>query len=219
MTPGWGDSRLGMLARIDAFAPECSRVVAWDPPGHGEAPGRWTMGVREPSMLLEIADTMHESTGRRCVLFGSSAGGGVSVVSAAMDAAKGERAVAGVIAEAPYRFPQVPARNVIRQAGYPWAINGPIAFALMGVIEGVGTKWRGFDRAAHASNVRAPVLVIHGSEDAVCPLEDGRAIAESAGGELVVIEGAGHNDLWTEPPARTECVDAVRRFLRSNAGG
>lgn len=217
MTPGWGDSRLGMLARIDAIASECSRIVAWDPPGHGEAPGRWTMGVREPAMLLHTADMMREATGRRCVLFGSSAGGGVSVVTAAMDAQRDDntRAVAGVIAEAPYRFPQVPARNVIRQAGYPWAINGPIAFALMGRIEGVGPKWRGFDRADHASIVRTPLLVIHGSEDAVCPLEDGRTIANNAGGELVVVEGAGHNDLWKEPPMRMECVDAVRRYLRS----
>ena len=45
--------------------------------------------------------------------------------------------------------------------------------------------------------VRAPVLVIHGSGDAIRPHASGAALAEMTGGTLVTIEGAGHN-----PPAR-----------------
>jgi pimeloyl-ACP methyl ester carboxylesterase/UDP:flavonoid glycosyltransferase YjiC (YdhE family) len=40
--------------------------------------------------------------------------------------------------------------------------------------------------------IRCPVLVVHGSEDAVIPLERGRALAEASGGALVTLEGSGH---------------------------
>ena len=216
MTPGWGGSRIGMLARVEPFARTSSKLILWDPPGHGDAPGPWHMGTKEPAMLLEIAREMKRAFGKPVVLFGASAGAGISVVSASLDARapEGDRAVCGVIAEAPYRLAMVPAKNVTRLGGYPWALNGPVAFAVMGVLEGVGLRWRGFDRAAHASGVSVPTLVIHGDRDTVCPLEDGREIAERSGGELLVIEGAGHNDLWKEPRFRERCARAVEGFLR-----
>ncbi|CAE7209237.1 ptsI [Symbiodinium necroappetens] len=155
MTPGWGSSRIGMLIRMAPFGGVASKIIAWDPPGHGEAPGRWTMGVHEPAMLLAIADEMRAAYGKRCVLFGSSAGGGVSVVAAAMDAERpeDERSVCGVIAEAPYRFAPEPAEK------------------------------------------------------------DGREIARRAGGEIVVVEGGGHNDLWVNGVYRGVCEGAVEGFL------
>ena len=42
------------------------------------------------------------------------------------------------------------------------------------------------------SRVRCPVLVIHGSEDAVRPCASGARLAKLADGELVVLEGSGH---------------------------
>jgi len=219
-TPGWGDSRLGVLPRLSPLRKVASRIIAWDPPGHGDAPGTWTKGVHEPAMLLEIVDELCRAQSAGVILMGSSAGAGVCIAAAALDAERPEqsRSIVGVIAEAPYRHAPVPARNVIRGSGQPWAINGPLAFALMGIIEGVGPRWRGFDRAALARAVRAPVLVLHGDQDAVCPLDDGREIAEACGGELVVIEGGGHNDLWTDAAFREQCAEAVERFIRSIYG-
>ena len=40
--------------------------------------------------------------------------------------------------------------------------------------------------------VECPCLVIHGSDDRCQPLERGRRVAELTGGELVVLDGAGH---------------------------
>ncbi|HEY7208581.1 MAG TPA: alpha/beta fold hydrolase [Gaiellaceae bacterium] len=40
--------------------------------------------------------------------------------------------------------------------------------------------------------IDCPMLVIHGSEDAVRPCASGARLAELAGGELVVLEGSGH---------------------------
>ena len=43
-----------------------------------------------------------------------------------------------------------------------------------------------------AERMTAPSLVIHGDQDAISPLECGRALAEQTHGDLVVLEGAGH---------------------------
>jgi pimeloyl-ACP methyl ester carboxylesterase/predicted glycosyltransferase len=43
-----------------------------------------------------------------------------------------------------------------------------------------------------ARRVRCPVLVIHGSDDAITSFTRGAALAEHTGGELVLLEGSGH---------------------------
>jgi pimeloyl-ACP methyl ester carboxylesterase/predicted glycosyltransferase len=43
-----------------------------------------------------------------------------------------------------------------------------------------------------AQDIDCPVLVIHGDQDKINPLRDGRALARLAGAELEVVEGAGH---------------------------
>ena len=45
---------------------------------------------------------------------------------------------------------------------------------------------------AVAARIRCPVLVIHGSDDAVISHTRGEALAEQAGGEVVVLDGSGH---------------------------
>ncbi|NEA32159.1 alpha/beta fold hydrolase [Streptomyces sp. SID13031] len=50
-------------------------------------------------------------------------------------------------------------------------------------------------RQAHSPSlppVECPVLVVHGSDDAVRPLAEGERLAELTGGSLVVVEGGGH---------------------------
>jgi pimeloyl-ACP methyl ester carboxylesterase/predicted glycosyltransferase len=43
-----------------------------------------------------------------------------------------------------------------------------------------------------AKDIDCPVLVIHGDQDKINPLRDGRALARLAGAELEVVKGAGH---------------------------
>jgi pimeloyl-ACP methyl ester carboxylesterase len=47
--------------------------------------------------------------------------------------------------------------------------------------------------------LQMPVLVIHGDRDPCQPVERGRAFAEITGGDLLVIEGAGHLTPAREP--------------------
>jgi pimeloyl-ACP methyl ester carboxylesterase len=229
-TPGWGDSRVGMLVRLGVgaapgLATSARRVLAWDPPGQGEARGRCSLGADEPRMIGKlIAHAREIEPGAPVVLFGSSLGGGASIVAASMH--DGGDAVRSVIAEAPYRLPVTPARNVIGLSGYPTFVLAPVYWLLGAVLAGrPGVRWpgahsgRGFDRAAHAADLRCPLLVLHGTDDQVSPIEDGRAIAQAAPeGSIAAVEGAGHNDLWTVPMFASAAGEACAAFV-ARAGG
>lgn len=207
-THGWGESRLSVLPRLAALAPACSRIIAWDLPGHGESPGSCTLGGPEEADLRALVERARDD--KPLVLAGFSLGAGVSIAAAA--AAR----PAAVIAEAPYRMPVTPARNVLRLRGLPWRLNLPPALAWIGVRAGFGPAWRArvFDRAALARDLRCPLLVIVGALDQICPPEEARAIA-GEGGRFQFVPGAGHLDLWTRPDAADAAGRAVREFLES----
>ncbi len=65
------------------------------------------------------------------------------------------------------------------------------------------------------SRVQSPVLVIHGTEDAVIPSARGKALAEACGGELVLLEGAGHIPLARDP---VKVNRLIARFVDRVAG-
>lgn len=65
---------------------------------------------------------------------------------------------------------------------------------------------RAHDAWDRLPSVTAPTLVMHGSEDAVMPLANARALAERIpGARLVVFDGAGHL-FFHEEPERTAAV-------------
>jgi fermentation-respiration switch protein FrsA (DUF1100 family) len=63
------------------------------------------------------------------------------------------------------------------------------------------------------AQVRAPVLVVHGERDDVVPLAQARQLYEAAGEpkRLLVVEGAGHNDVATVGGQRY--LDALRELI------
>lgn len=214
LSHGWADSRLGGLIRVPFLAPVASRLILWDVRGHGEAPGACHLGTTEVEDLLALIEAVAGTTkggdgSAGLVLYGWSLGAGVSIAAAARSGS-----VAGVIAEAPYRQVITPARNVMRGFRLPYRLNLPPAMWILGTLFGVGPGWRGFDRAVLASKMRCPLLVIHGDQDAVCPVQDARDIAGAAPrAELLVVPGAGHNNLWTEPAFADRCAGAARGFI------
>ena len=50
-----------------------------------------------------------------------------------------------------------------------------------------------------AQRVSVPALVIHGSDDRISPLTRARSLAQAMGGELAVLDGAGHIPLARDP--------------------
>lgn len=218
-TPGWGDSMLGVLPRLDGLIGIASRIVGWDPEGLGESPAasRCNLGTeRDVHGLCELTRTLAPTTEASAplILYGWSMGAGVSIAAALRLARVGGAPVA-VIAEAPYRLPETPVVNYLKLVRMPWRLTLPLARVWLGWR--LKTRgWKTFDRAKLARDLPCPLLVIHGTQDEICPHEDGRSIAAAAPRSLFIsIEGAGHNNLWTEEPHRTQCIRAVVDFVRA----
>lgn len=106
------------------------------------------------------------------ILYGESLGSGVAVQLAA------ERSVGALVLDAPYT-------SIVDMAARVYPIF-PV-------------RWFVFDRyetMRYLPDVHAPVLVIHGEEDEVIPVEMGRAVYAAANGpkEIVTFPGARHSD-------------------------
>jgi dienelactone hydrolase len=79
-----------------------------------------------------------------------------------------------------------------------------------------------YDTAAAAARLRAPLLVVHGTRDALVPLDEARALAAlstAAAVELRVVEGAGHSfqagdELRRTPPPLLEMIESVAAWMR-----
>lgn len=215
ITPGWGDSKVGALPRLAPFWAGASRIIAWDPAGLGDAPGLCGLGTeRDTRALFELARLVHDADpARPILLMGWSMGAGMSIVAAGELRALG-LPVRAVIAEAPYRLAPTPVVNYLTLTRMPHRLSGPIALAYLGLRLRASLSWASFDRASFARKLECPLLVIHGTLDAFCPHDDGRAIATAARRSLFIsIEGAGHNDLWTDERFRPQCERAVADFL------
>jgi pimeloyl-ACP methyl ester carboxylesterase len=203
LTHGWGDSRVVSLCRAPVLLAHCRRLILWDMPGHGEAPGRCSLGKHEGADLAALVEAIGRE-GPAPILYGHSLGAGISIEAGA---ALGPERVAGVIAEAPYRRSMTPARNVMRLAHLPYRLNLPLAML---------TIRPGFDRAEQAARLRVPLLVLHGDADLVCPVADGSEIAAARpGARLVIVPDGGHLDLFTDARFLPTVAAAVASFLDS----
>lgn len=218
LSHGWGDSRIGALSRCQALLPFASRIIMWDMPGHGMASGVCSLGTREVAMLRELCSHAGSlAPNLPIVLMGWSLGAGVSIAAASdWDHADASR-IGCVIAEAPYRLARTPAASVLRLHGLPTRVT--LSLVLAGLDAWLRTRGAlragvGFDRAKLAARMRAPLLVLHGEDDDVSPVEDGRAIAAAARqGTILTLAGAGHHGLWTTPAYCEACTRAVRELL------
>jgi pimeloyl-ACP methyl ester carboxylesterase len=212
LTHGWGDSRTVMLSRTRHMLEFARSIVLWDMPGHGDAGGTCTLGHHEPSDLLRVMESLDAPT---IVLAGFSMGAGVSLVAAAkcIDQPRLRARLRGLIAEAPYRLPITPARNVLTLRGLPAGSTLNAAMCVLGARFARSLHWGrgthaqqsghraepGFDRV-HAARALAsagvPVMVLHADNDDISPINDGRAIAEAASGRLVTCLVGGHVGPW-----------------------
>lgn len=83
---------------------------------------------------------------------------------------------------------------------------------------GLERQWEayeGFDASGRLDEIRAPVLVLHGTDDGVSPVDNAEDLADAIpGAELVWLEGVGHSPN-VEAPERFN--GAIRDFLRRPA--
>lgn len=217
---GFGDSRYGALTWTPLLMPFASRLVLFDQRGHGEAEAKTShQGTTEARDLLAVMEQIEPPAAFRSatcaqlggeesaavVLFGYSMGAGIAIAAAA---AAPDR-VRGVIADGSYRHWHEPVRCLLRCNRYPVQPILPLA----GLGLHLFVKGRShYDRARTAALLRCPLLMLHGTDDAMSPLESARQIAGAAPqGQLVTIEGGGHLDLARVAPVRYR--DALTAFF------
>jgi pimeloyl-ACP methyl ester carboxylesterase len=224
---GLGGDIPGWRRNIPHLAAEL-RVIAYDFRGNGnsdEPPGPCTMAtfVEDTVALLD-----HLRVDRAHV-YGQSFGGMVAqelaftapervrtLILACTD--MGERTtIRPEGANAPKHEPW----RALYSAGFPEAHPEHVAEDLrIGAAQpghpiGRRRQWEAvqpFDTYDRLPGLRIPTLVLHGTEDRVIPVENGRRLAERIpGAELVLLDGAGH--LYHSEQAET-ADEAVLDFVR-----
>jgi pimeloyl-ACP methyl ester carboxylesterase len=218
LTHGWGDSRVTMLGsgRVAALLPWVSRLLVWDLPGHGDAPGHCAMGADERADLAVLIERVATQSGDASidpsplVLYGFSLGAFVSLRVA------DRPEVRAVLAEAPYLSPATPARNTLRLRGLPFRTNLTPALAVLNALHGgrlLRTPAPTSLPSARSSGKTA--LVIHGTDDAITPLEEGQEVATALQSPFVAIPGGRHVALFADPATRASASTAISEFLSS----
>ncbi|SLN64613.1 Alpha/beta hydrolase family protein [Roseovarius litorisediminis] len=130
-------------------------------------------------------------TPSQTVIYGESLGTGVALK---LLAKPGTAQPAAVVLEAPYT--SLP--DVVRHT-YP---------QLEPLIPRMKNIWNSLD---HARALSVPLLVLHGTDDALIPINQGRQVftaAPSQAKRFLAVKGAGHTDIW-----RSDVLPALWHFI------
>ena len=162
-------------------------IAALDYPGYGRSGGRPSETANLAAAEAALDWARAEEPGRPVVLCGWSLGAAVAVELAA----RRPDDVAGLIALSPWTsLPEVARHH------FPgWLVR----LAL-------GER---YDSLAASERVRAPALVIHGAVDDLIPAAQGERVGEKLRARVVMVPGAGHNDLLARPEVWREMAEFV----------
>jgi 3-oxoadipate enol-lactonase len=206
------------------------RTVGFDHRGAGETPVD-PVSITRTTLVSDLFDVMTDRGLDRCVLAGESQGALVALLAVLEQPQR----FAGLVLVGGMTRYQV--TDSTRQFGaalradYDAALRGFAELCAPDDPDGYFTRWGldilrradpaaalrllevldGVDVTQRLSELRLPVLVVHGSRDAVAPLGDMQEAARRIpGAELVVVAGAGHVPSFTHPVA---VADALRRHF------
>jgi uncharacterized protein len=206
---GWGRSRIDLLRRVELFPPLVDRIVLYDLRGHGESTGPSTLGAGEAEDLLALVHRLRTGS---LVLIGHSMGAVIALRAAATIArsrAESEAKVVGVVTYAPYCEFRRSLQGRLRVNGLPVR---PLTDLALLVHRLCGLTPASLDPRT-LRDLQMPVLVIHGVDDAVVPLEHARRIVDAAPDAMLVdVHGAAHSDAHSVDVARHATI--VRDFIK-----
>lgn len=175
------------------------RVVAMDLRGHGESTGKTiSFGALE---TRDLADMLAQLRARGVCskpvgVMGVSMGANLALHWMAQDPN-----IDAAVAIAPYGDPTSTFRRIARALKIPVTEDSlSKGFAL--AEQKLEIRWANWSGEAAARKLRAPVLLIGGGQDAICPPEELRRLADAApgGSKLLLLEEANHDVLpfWFE---------------------
>ncbi|HSO35922.1 MAG TPA: alpha/beta fold hydrolase [Labilithrix sp.] len=199
---GWEGRGSQLGAFVEPLLARGLSVVAFDAPGHGDAPAR-TASLVEHGRAVASAGA---HLGRLHGVIGHSVGGAAALYATRLGLRVDRLALVSPPVN-PDRF----------SAGFARLFDLPadVHRAMLARLESrYGVRIDELDVRADAERLIAPLLVVHDAADRVVPAGDGAILAGSAPhGRLVTTEGLGH----TRVLRAAEVLDAVVPFMAQGA--
>jgi pimeloyl-ACP methyl ester carboxylesterase len=211
------------------------RCVVYDHRGAGESPVDPAL-ISVRAMTDDVLAVMDALEVERCVLAAESQGGAIAQYAAAREPSRFEALILSAPAPTGRRDGPTPFSDLCR-ADYPQAVAGFVERCFPEPdVEHVKRWARNVllradpEQAARiiemwgdedvsevdAGGIDVPTLIVHGTADAIVPVEVGRALAAALpNAELLELDGVGHVPTMTRPD---EVVAAIRRFVASRPG-
>ncbi len=149
-------------------------LLVFDYRGYGESEGRPTEAglYRDADAAWTFLKSRPDIDSTRIAVYGRSLGSAVAL----------------------YVASQYPVRSVILDS--PFSTARAMADRHYPIVPSILLRLR-LDNLQRVSNLEVPLLVLHGADDRIAPLDMGQSVAETAPlGRIVVIDGAGHNDTY-----------------------
>jgi uncharacterized protein len=182
---GIADNRGSASNVIRRYTAKGFDVIAYDSRAHGDSEGSiCTYGYFEKDDLRKIVGSV---THTPIVLIGNSLGAAIAIQAAA-----GEPRIAGVVAAETFSD----LRTVARERA-PWILTEAIVARAFQLAEKSGAfEVDGVSPERSATDIRVPVLLIHGADDRDTPASHSQRVLSSLAGpkRLILVEGAGHNE-------------------------
>ena len=209
---GLAEDRRAFEIRVGRLLAGGWNVAAVDARGSGESGGAWvSFGGREADDLRGWIDTLTPliPNSPRFAVWGRSMGAATALRGASLDGR-----ISALVLEAPYDDLRTAVAGVLRKLRVPGQL-APLVLARARWLAGVA-----LDRPHPldlAPQIQAATLVVHGSADAVVPVDLARNLAHRIGrdhartAEFLEVPGAGHANVFAiggDPLA-----DAVVAFL------
>lgn len=193
---GWGANQAVVLPLAQAVLPVASRIFSFDVRLHGlsdDAPMVSLRHFRDDSLRVwELVQERLRDSGRPdhpTILVGHSMGGAAAVLVAEKAPAAGICLIAS-----PCDVYGVVARY-LQEKGVPGNLTMRVLRPFIN--RRIGLPPRTLDPRLVVPGLTCPVLIIQPELDQRVPPSEGRQYAALSGGQLEIIEGAGHTDVVT----------------------
>ena len=193
---GVGDCKIAGVPFARSLYGKGFNIFLYDSREHGESEGYYcTYGFYEKHDVSAVISYLQSRTDvkiGKIGIFGTSMGGAVAILAAAVD-----RRIAGVISEGTYTALRVVfvdyQKRIIK---LPWHFLRNIA--LMQSQKLANFKARLVAPVEDIKRVHIPILIVHGKNDSFIKSDYSMLLYDAANKpkQLLLIEGADHNDVW-----------------------
>ncbi len=210
---GWGSNAARMLPLAKVLLAEGFGVLLYNTRGHGSSGTDGPVTIRTfTEDLLAAVDHLSHRTDvdpARIGVLGHSMGGAAAIVAAST-----EPRIAVVVASAAFAHIDQLTGRTLRRFHLPQWPFLPLVRRVVALH--LDTTTGDFSPCNRIGNIKAPVLLIHGTDDEVIPAADLdvlHAAAKPATTERLLVPHRNHRDLLADPTYLARTLDFLHRNL------